>query len=40
MEAHPYVSVLAALAVLLWPVFFYLWLKFYAEKHFGPFDDK
>jgi hypothetical protein len=41
MEAHlgPYLAVLVALAVLLWPVFFYLWFKWYVEKHFGPFDN-
>jgi hypothetical protein len=35
----PYLAVTVALAVLLWPVFFYLWFKWYVEKHFGPFGD-
>jgi hypothetical protein len=33
----PYMSVVVALAVLLWPAFFYLWFKWYVEKRFGPF---
>jgi len=42
MEANlgPYLSVLVALAVLLVPVFFYLWFRWYVEKHFGPFEGK
>jgi hypothetical protein len=42
MEAHlgPYLAVLVALAVLLWPVCFYLWLRWYAKKHGASFEDK
>ena len=42
MEANlgPYMAVLVALAVLLWPAVFYLWLRWYAEKHPGPFTGK
>lgn len=36
----PYLTVLVAFAVLLWPACFYLWLRWYAKKHGGPFEGK
>jgi hypothetical protein len=36
MEANlgPYMAVLVALLVLLWPMLFYLWFRWYVGKHF------
>lgn len=36
-QVETHIAVLVAFAVLLCPVFFYLWFRWYAEKHFGPF---
>jgi hypothetical protein len=35
----PYMAVLVAFAVFLWPLFFYLWLRWYVQKRYGPFGD-